>query len=880
MNGKTIKRLACAASVLAITGMVAPAWAQDTPVETDSASPAPTAGNPDNEIIVTGSRIRGVDAVGSNVIAIGVDEIAKEPVMSTGDLLRRVPQVVSLGANKQGGSAQNGAANATRGGGVNLRGISTNATLLLYNGRRFPPQGTQGQYTDPSVIPTIALERVEVVADGASAIYGSDAIAGVVNFILRRNMDGAEFRARSGFSDSNYAEQQLSGIVGKTWGSGSLTIAGEYTHNSMLRGSDLDFYRLDNSDRGGRDFRTTNCDPGTITAGGQTYAIPDGGVVPGEEGTLVAGTSNRCDYTGQETVIPSESRYSFAGNFSQDLGPGVRLFADGFYSHRKGKIAATSAINAVVPNTNPFFVSPVAGATSVNVAYSLTPRYGPDVNPYEGTFWNIAGGVEVSAFSDWRATAYYQHGESEDIADRRIGLNGDALNAALADTDPATALNVFGGPNNLDTIAAIRDRLFVIYGKTKLDVFNVQADGSLFDLPGGAVRLAVGGEYRDEYTFTSLKIGSSAAYDDVADGGSRNVKAIFGELYVPIVGVDNAMPGIAELSLSVAGRYEDYSDFGSTTNPKIGVTYRPVDALVLRGSYGTSFRAPTFTEVSEIAGGAGLYYDRNQPGPNGTLLNGIGIAGGNPDLQPETATTWSLGAEFEPTRDLRLTATYFDIDYKDQIIALRRTPGYLTNPAYAPFRILDPTDEQVAALIASGLPINSPIDTSDVSFIADGRRQNLGRTIVRGFDFGILGAWNLGSVTMDGSLQGTYYTKYEFESVPGLGLDDVLGTVNNPQKYRLRADIGGTWDSFSARLTWNYLPGYDNDTVDPVQKVSDYNTFDLNLGWDVSEKFRFGVDVRNLFDEKPPFVDVERGYDPQSSNPLPRTIAIRAGLKL
>ena len=149
-------------------------------------------------IIVTGSRIRGIDAVGSSVIAISADDIAQEPVTSTADLLRRVPQVVSLGANRNGGSAQNGAANATRGAGINLRGISTNATLLLYDGRRFPPQGTQGQFTDPSVLPAIALERVEVVADGASAVYGSDAIAGVVNFILRRNFDGVEVRARAG----------------------------------------------------------------------------------------------------------------------------------------------------------------------------------------------------------------------------------------------------------------------------------------------------------------------------------------------------------------------------------------------------------------------------------------------------------------------------------------------------------------------------------------------------------------------------------------------------------------------------------------------------------------------------------------------------------
>ncbi|WP_338446390.1 TonB-dependent receptor [Pelagerythrobacter marensis] len=873
-------RLTSATGALVIGVISAQAAAQGVePASEEEAPVQPETAEASAPIIVTGSRIRGIEPVGSNVIAIDVDVIAREPVMSTNDLLRRVPQVVSLGANRQGGTAQNGAANATRGGGINLRGISTNATLLLYDGKRFPPQGTQGQYTDPSVIPAIALERVEVVADGASAIYGSDAIAGVVNFILRKNFSGVELRARSGFTDTNYAERQVAGLLGKSWQGGSAMFAAEYAKNTALYGRDLDFYRENNTDRGGRDFRDDNCDPGTISVGGTTYAIPAGGVAPGDAGSLVAGTRNLCDYSQYNSVLPSEKRYSFVGSISQDLGSSVRIFADGFYSHRSGWITGTSSINAVVPSTNPFFVSPVP-ASSVSVAFSLAPTFGPDVNPFEGTFWNLAGGIEVQPFGDWRATAYYQHGESEDFTDRRVGINSGALAAALADTDPATALNVFGGPNNPATVAAIRDRLFVILGSTKLDVFNLQMDGSIFELPGGSVRLAVGGEYRDEYTFTDLEIGSSVSSIHVGDGGSRNVKAVFGELFVPIVGLANASPGLEELSLSIAGRYEKYSDFGSTSNPKFGLTYKPTESITIRGSYGTSFRAPTFTEVSEVAGGAGLYYDRNQPGPNNTLLNGIGIAGGNPDLEPETATTWSIGAEFEPIYGLRATLTYFDIDYKDQILALRRTPGLLTNPLYAQFNNLNPTDSEIDALINSGLPINSPIDRDNVQFISDGRRQNLGRTVVRGVDFGLYANWDVGNVVFDAAMQGTLYTQYKFESVPGAGLSDVLGTLNFPQEYRWKADLGATWNAFSARVVWNHLAGYRNDTVTPVQEVSAYDTIDLNLGWKVNDRFRFGIDVRNLFDSDPPFVDLNQGYDPQSANPTPRVIAVTAGIKL
>ena len=831
------------------------------------------------DIIVTGSRIRGVSAVGSNVIAIDQSKIAAEPVTSTADLLRRVPQVIGLGQNRNGGTAQNGAANATRGSGINLRGIGTNATLILADGKRLPAQGTQGQFTDPSVLPSIALSRVEVVADGASAIYGSDAIAGVVNFITRKNFNGAEFRLRSGFTGGSYGEQQVAGIVGKTWGSGYLTVSGEYTHNSALQANDLRWYQDDNRYRGGRDLRVTNCNPSTITAGGRTYAIPVGGVTAANVGSLVAGTSNKCFYNSYDTVIPSQSRYSVLANASQDIGEGVRIFADGFYSRRNGKLANNSTFTATVRNTNPFFVSPVPGVTSVTVPYSIVPELGMDVFPFRSYSWTASGGVEAKLFGDWSGTAYYSHGKSFDISDRRTGVNAAALAAALADTNPATALNVFGGPNNLATLARIHDNYFQIIGRNKLDVANLQFSGTLVELPGGDLKLAVGGEYRREYTFTDLATGTSIAQVHTADSGSRTVKAVFGELYVPIFGGGNAMPGLQELSLSLAGRYEDYSNFGSTSNPKVGVTWRPVQGLAIRGSYGTSFRAPTFTEVSTIAGGAGLYYD-TLPGVAGNQT-GIGIAGGNPGLKPETATTWSGGVEFKPqfAPGLTLSSTYFNIDYKDQIQALRGTSGILTNPLYASFVTLNPTAAQIAALVGSGLPLNNAINTSAVSFIVDGRRQNLGRSKVSGFDFGVNYTTTIGELRLDGGVQGTYYRRYRFQTVPGAALTNVISTINFPQRFRMQADLGAEYGKLHGRVTLNHLSAYDNTGIIPIQKVRDYDTVDASLSVDITERLSLSVDVRNLLNENPPFVDQTRGYDPQSTNPVPRLVSFTAGVK-
>ncbi|UZK67017.1 TonB-dependent receptor plug domain-containing protein [Sphingomonas sp. M1-B02] len=869
------------ADLLGRTAIGALALALSTPaLAQDATSPAPVTEAEEQAIIVTGSRIRGIDPVGSAVIAIDSEQIMEEPVTSTNDILRRVPQVVSLGANRAGGTAQNGAANATRGAGINLRGLSTNATLLLYDGKRLPPQGTQGQFTDPSAIPSIALGRIEVVADGTSAVYGSDAVAGVVNLILRKDFSGIEARGRYGMTEGDYYEAQAALLVGHKWDGGWIMAAGEYAKNNNLFGSELDFYTSDNRARGGRDLRGTNCAPGTLVAGGVNYAIPQGGVTGGNIGSLVAGTRNQCEFNDIAQVIPDQERWSGVAAASHEITGGIRIFADGYYSRRSGTLLFNPTVNATVPRTNPFFVSPVAGATSVTVQTNFLADTGPLLNPYWSSTWNVAAGVEADLFGDFQGTAYYAYGKSEEVADRRrSGVNAAALAAALADTNPATALNVFGGSNNPATLARITDNFFVIEGRTRLEVLNAQMDGSLFEMPGGRVRIALGGEHRVEYTYTSLLQGQAATQARTASDGSRNVDAVFAELFIPLVGAGNASSGLERLSLSIAGRYEHYSDFGSTTNPKVGITYAPWLGLTFKGTFGTSFRAPTFSEVSTVGGGAGLYFD-TLPGPNGNLI-GIGIAGGNPGLAPEKATTWSFGVDVAPTAipGLNASLNYFRIDYTDQIQALRGTPGLLTNPIYSQFVQFNPTAAEVSALVNSGLPLNAAINQSLVTFIADGRRQNLGTSLLRGLDFTAAYRWDWGGVALDAGVQGTYVLDYLFEAVPGSGLVDVLDTIGFIQKFRTQADIGARVGGLKTRLTWNHLNGYTNTTSTVVRDVSNYDTFDLLIGYDFTDRINLSFDVRNLFNEDPPFVDTTNGFDPQAANPIPRLFAITANVK-
>ncbi|HEY6640514.1 TonB-dependent receptor plug domain-containing protein [Povalibacter sp.] len=834
------------------------------------------------EVTVTGSRIRGVEPTGSKVIALDRDQIIETGAPSTADLIRQLPQIVGLGASETASGAQNGAANVTRGIAVNLRGIGSNATLLLLGGRRMPPAGTQGQFTDASVIPAIAVERLEVVADGGSAIYGSDAITGVVNLVPRRDFEGAESSARYGMADGYY-DWSVGQIGGLKWQSGHVTAAIEYAVHSALDGADRDFYTSDLRSAGGTDLRSQQCAPGTILVGGVPYAIPANSTGTNlTPASFTPNTRNLCDNLKRGEIIPDLRRTNAFVSAEQELSDSISLFAEGFFSRRTFTLRdsqVTSNLN--VTTANPFYVNPTGGTGPVTVQYDFANDGGLPDNPGEAQSWEAVFGTRFALGGDWKAEAYVSYGRSEDEVRRTHNLNTTpgGINAALANPDPAQAFNPFGsgGISNAATVAAVRNGLFVIQGDTDLTVASMQADGALFALPGGDVRLAIGAEYRDEGLGGDLTSGSVVAPVHVPSKISRNVAAVFTEAFVPIF----RQAGGQELDLSLAGRYEDYSDFGDTFNPKIGLNWRPMSAVTFRGSWGTSFRAPGLAENDPHSGGYGLYGDTlpcSHRAPATTCF-GIGIAGGNPDVKAEEATTWSTGFEIAPESlpDLRVSATYFNIDYKNQILALRGTAGLLTNNIYAPYRILDPTAQQVADLLASGLPVNSPINAALVTYIQDGRRQNLGKTIAKGIDFAVSDAWPLGTGKLRAGVNATYFTHLTAASAPGAADVDVLNTLNFPQRFRARGELGWRGEKLSALAFVNYTSGYDQTGVTPIRSIDSYTTVDLHVGYDLgalSEGLSMAIDVQNAADSDPPFVNIAGGYDPQSASPLGRLVAL------
>jgi iron complex outermembrane receptor protein len=837
-----------------------------------------------NEVVVTGSRIRGVEPTGSAVIALDRDVIVETGAPTTSDLIRKLPQIVGLGASETASGAQNGAANATRGVAVNLRGIGSNATLLLLGGRRMPPAGTQGQFTDASVIPSIAIERLEVVADGGSAIYGSDAVTGVVNLVPRRDFNGAESLARYGAADGYY-DWSVAQIGGFGWATGHAMAAIEHTYHSALEGKDRDFYTSDLRRFGGDDLRSQQCAPGTILVGNVPYAIPENSTGTGlTPASFTPNTRNLCDNLKRGDIIPDSRRTSAFVAVTQDLGDAVTLFAEGYFSQRSFSLRDSQVVsNLTVTSANPYYINPTGGNGPITVQYDFANDGGIPENPGEAESWEAVFGARFNLSATWQVETYVAHGKSEDLVRRTENLNTTpgGINAALAITDPALAFNPFGGGgiSNPATVAAIRNGMFIIQGDTDMTVAAVQADGPVWSLPGGDVRLALGAEYRDEGLNGLLTQGSAVAPVYVPSKISRDVSAVFAEAYVPIIGA-NSNSG-QELGVSLAGRYEEYSDFGDTFNPKIGVTWRPFADIAVRGSWGTSFRAPGLAENDPRSGGYGLYGDTLPCNhrPPAVTCQGIGIAGGNPDVKAEEATTWSAGFEYTPHAlpDLRASLTYFSIDYENQIIGLRGTSGLLTNPIYAPYRILNPTPEQVAALLASGLPINSSINPATVTYIQDGRRQNLGETIAKGLDAAINYDWDLAGGQLSAGFNGSYFTKLTTSQAPGAPQVDVLSTLNFPQRFRARADLGWRRNEFSAVAFVNYVSSYDQVGVAVPRGIDAYKTVDLHFGYELtqlSEGLSVALDVQNVADEDPPFVNISGGYDPQSTSPVGRLFAV------
>lgn len=872
----------------------APAHAQEAATAVPQSQQSESAAEDASEIVVTGSRIRGIAPVGSAVIAVGRESIDSSTALTTAQLLQEIPQISNFGISESSRGQSGGAGNLTFVGSVNIRGIAPYATLTLVNGHRTVGQGTTGFAVDPSVIPTLALERIEVVADGASAIYGSDAVSGVANLILRRSYDGIEIGGSYGMAD-NYSERQINAIAGTHWDTGKVMIAYEYNNHSALNGRHRDYYRSDLREFGGSDFRVTQCNPGTIALGGANYAIPAGGVTGANRDQLIAGTTNLCDNFKNQDLIPEVSRHSVALTFDQRITDWLEFYADGFAVHRKYKVALPAIASALtIPNTNAFFVSPPGTTPAPEVVnYSFGDDYLPSRNGYGKTI-NGTGGLRFR-FGEWKLETDATYGWNQEYSNTNNLADAAALTAALRSGNPATAFNPFGGGNSASVLDAILVGTNTNKGTTKFSFLSANADGPLFALPGGDVRAVFGVEHQWMNVGQVMERGLRSAPTASSSDYSRKVDSFYGEIYVPIFGAGNETPGIYRLELDAALRHDRYNDVGATTNPKIGLNYAPVRGLTLRGSYGTSFRAPG---LAQIYGNTNTLYVRTFADPTcNCVQQGVVRSGGNLDLRPESATTYSFGMDIVPPSipQFRASINYFDLDYRGQVV------NYLTDftilgreAEFANTGII--TRNPSAALIAQQVAETgfTGVLPAVVPLYVDGRSRNLGKTIARGIDFQLSYAIPTDSAGTFGlSLDGTYFTTYKAAISSTSILRDRLNELFNPLRFRGRARLNWQSDSgLDAAATLFYTNSYTNPTA-PIQKIGAQATVDLHFGIDlgkqtgdpIAQGLKVGFNVRNLFDTDPRFVNIAPGessgggYDPTIGSPVGRLVSVSLSKK-
>jgi iron complex outermembrane recepter protein len=844
--------------------------AQDEP--TASSEQENSEGSDGESIVVTGTLLRGVAPTGTNVIGVDQEDITATGATSTNDLLATIPQNGTFNAPPSIPAGVSGQSTNFR---PRLRDLgspyaSGAATLVLLDGHRFVGMGIRQTTPDPDVIPPAIIERVEVIPDGGSSIYGSDAVAGVINFITRRKFEGVEVEGRYGFGD-DYQKVDTSITVGQSWDNASVYASYNFTWNDDILGIDRDFVqRLNWTTMQPADL---TCNPGNITitpVGGApiNFALP--GRAPN--------TFSRCDTSDLAAFWPEMRRHSAFGGVSLD-GEDVQFDLRGFYSQRLSRASRGpfTTPNGSITSANPFYVDIPGAATTGRpqvVAFDWSPVLGNAVDDSLLEAWGITPSASLDIDDNWQLRWIANYGWSKST-NENTGLNTTLVTQALAGTTPQTAINPYdiASTPNKQLLASIGN--FLSYAQARQELMNTRVilDGSLLSLPGGDIRAAVGGEYIRE-SFHARSGQGVPGFETALPfrGASRHVQSLFGELYIPIFGPNNGSPGYETLAIAASGRYDEYSDFGDTFNPKLGITFRPLDWVSFKGNWGTSFQAPGLADSRAAVTTLSIIPFPIIPNPFQPPVAGnqpyLAIQGGGTNLRPQTATTYSLGAEIEPPAipGLRASLTYYNIDFKDLV----DTPpiGNAQNffKFYTGNFIMNPTEAQVQALITdvpgalqqlAGSAIYGP-GKPTVYAIVDIRRTNLSRVKLDGLDFQVSYERETSFGGIDASVAGTYQLNRETQPVVTLPFTDDLavGTSRLSLVTRAGADIG----DFRAQATWYHNAGYKLDSIATnnfQERVGAFNVVDLFFRYDVPgtgvlEDLSFTLNVNNVFDTDPP----------------------------
>lgn len=858
-------------------------------------------GDAREEVVVVGTHIRGQRVPpGSSPIVLDRDDISSGGYSTVQDLLRTLPQNFG-GGTTEFDASDTSALNLNAGTAINLRGLGPSSTLVLVNGRRQPAGGLNGAFVDISSIALSAIERVEILSEGASAIYGSDAIAGVVNFVLRKDYEGAETSARFGTLSGDADEKQISQIAGFNGAGINALVGYQYYERDSLARADRAYTASDDLRRfGGSDYRRFYSNPGNILNPATfqpAFAIPRGQdgrqLTPAD---LILGETNYSNTADAGHLLPRQTLHSAFFSLSSDITDSLSVFAEGRFGRRKTeKHSPGATVPLLVPASNPFFVDPFGGMPFVFVAYNFLSDLGPVTEDSKTTTYSGATGLALEASNDWKVTLSGSYGRERARFESTNSVNPIALALALADPDPATAFNPFGdGSSTSDaTLNAIR-AVQRNHATSTLWEGNLLADGPLFDLAGGATRLAVGMDYRSEDLISDVTYTGLPSF---ANDIGRDIFAVFGELTLPLLARERGAGKSPLLSMSLAGRNEHYSDFGDTFDPKLGLTLQPTANLAVRATWGTSFRAPRLIDLLDSPTAntavANQYFiqsvadPRSPTGQSSALI----ITGGNPDLEPEKARTWTVGLDMEGDLSfgIDVSLTYFDVRYTDRIA----TGGPKGNPyailqqegIWSPIIVRNPTRAQVDSFCNS--PAFAFGDCSVVpNAIIDVRLRNLAVLDVRGLDFSLSREFQTEIGEFSAGLSGVYTLDWEQAVTTTAPQFDIADTVANPLALRLRGALSWTKGAIGTSAFVNYAGKYRDNLNLPNRDVDSWTTVDVQVAYrsrnssSADRDWSVALTASNVFDKEPPFVNAPfAGYDTANANLFGRMLSAQVSMK-
>lgn len=908
---------------------------------------------------ITGSSIKRIDSEAAlPVTVITRQQIEQTGATSAAELLERISA-----SNGQGYSQTLALGDSARPGfaGASLRGLGSNTTLILLNGRRLAVYALDGGAVDLNSIALGAIERVEVLRDGASAVYGTDAIAGVINFITRKDFRGGEVSI-------SYKKPQASGggdttAASATIGFGDLAkdrfnIFANVTYDKFkeLKALDRAFAAtsfLPNAPGGRFDRTSGNTFPATINVAGVGAVNPGvaTGCLPPFSFQTSATSACRFDYAAVIDVLPPQEKKAglLRGTFA--LSPNHELFAE------YNKTETTSSF--------PISPSPISNATTFNgddVLYPAGGKYYPKaINPAtgkleNGVLWYQPGTTSLTRFVPlsgdlsiaWRSVeAGPRTNEAKATQDRLVlGAQGTFGNwdynaAYLRSTSKATESYINGwisetkllhstcaagsgpcGPLNPTYTAHAIDPNINPWGlqdaaglaaldaakileptrisKSTRESIDGRISGDIMKLPAGNVSMAIGAEYRKEsYNDVPQAVLSSGDViggggDQQAVNGSRKVSAIFGEFSVPVF---KGFEALAQF------RYDKYSDFGNTTNPKIGFRWQASPSLVLRSSYGTGFRAPTLPDllqpISQTNTGAswndpfyeakvGNCFDsRGEPtanfNPAYCQAQLTVKQGGNPNLGPEKSKQWNIGMVFQPVRDWSATIDFWQIKMRDQIgiadpdsLLADFLSAYLENPDAS----YDPSTARLSAAGkaalnggASGVGIVRDAKTGYLDYVS-AQFNNIASIKTKGIDLslkGVLARTSMGQFNL--GLETSYLLSRKQDGVETVGIYQSFGPV-----VRTKNNVSLDWmqGSWAADLAYRWQSGY-RDSGD-TRDVGSYEIFDLSVAYRGIKNLTVRAGIQNLFDRDPPYSRqgdyFHVGYDPTYADPRGRTFSL------